>query len=187
MDETDSKTVSKGSSSSEILSTYPNSAYIGTVDQNGEVADCGVGVAWNTQCEPPMPFTYISGRLMLGSYNLADFITDTGTANGWYYKIYASGRCELYQSSIHRDVSITSSWGSLYESTKLTAPSYPFTVKNARVVCGLTSYGAAVLSSPEFDGDHTTTKPADFYVLRPTPASGVSIYANWVVYAEVDE
>lgn len=57
-----------------------------------------------------------------------DFIIETGTKNGWLYRKWNSGYCELSYIKEHT-FSIVNQYGNVYRSEKIQIP-FPFTMTN---------------------------------------------------------
>lgn len=59
----------------------------------------------------------------------SDYIVNTGTNDNWTWRKWNSGRCEVFGTSGHMDISGWNSYGALYW-IDLTSPVLPFKVRN---------------------------------------------------------
>ena len=64
-------------------------------------------------------------NLKLKGYNLADFIVEQGASGIWSYRKWYSGIAECWCTYTDENVSITTVWGSVYESSRRGGLSFP--------------------------------------------------------------
>lgn len=57
--------------------------------------------------------------LKLNIADVNDFVVETGTNNGWFYRKWKSGKQEAWRQANYGAVAITTAWGSLYQSSDL--------------------------------------------------------------------
>lgn len=62
-----------------------------------------------------------------------DYVVENGTNDFWTYRKWASGRCELYGTSSHQNVTDWQTYGNAVYKY-LTSPSYPITVNDPHVL-----------------------------------------------------
>ena len=133
---------------------------IGKVSEKSNAFECG------------LPAYFIS-NVTIDSKVLNAFVIECGTSNGWHYRKYSDGTCDLWCSKLLSGVNMTTSMGSLYRSEFMDPDPYPFSVYNASVHYSFhTNNGYGGL--PWSGNEGSTTKAPGFYIIRATSASGAS-------------
>ena len=102
---------------------------------------------------------------------LNDYVTRQGTSGDWFYRLWYSGKVELFGT---KDISYevcNTALGDWYRTAVQSSPTYPFTINNAIVTANYESdgYGAVIWPITK----STTSKPFDFYLIRPTAVSEI--------------
>ena len=108
--------------------------------------------------------------------NTLDKIVESETnTNGTYIK-YADGTMICYNTVSHENVSITSTWGSFYESALLSLGDYakPFTSVPTLV---LTSHLPNFI---EKYGNDSKTSPGGFYACKPKSTSSENVRVSYI-------
>lgn len=109
----------------------------------------------------------------------ADYVTESGTANGWTYSKWASGRAECWRE-YDLYVSSWAAWGSVYESAQgvpaLTFPSGLFTVAPAPLVSLRGSSNGSFIMGFETDGAASSATSRPLYLMRPTTTPAATFY-----------
>lgn len=109
--------------------------------------------------------------------DLADFIVEQGTKNGWLYRKWHGGLAECWYRKEHT-VAITNEWGILYAGTNATGrTAYPFTFaeKPHEAVTVKSSVPSVFATcSSGGSGDNTTTHTASYNAVRPSAYAEVS-------------
>jgi hypothetical protein len=104
--------------------------------------------------------------------NLKDYVVLQGTSGDWFYRLWYSGKVELFGTKDIYGVACNSALGGWYRTAVQSSPQYPFTINNAIVTVNYESdgYGAVVWPTTQ----STTSKPFDFYLIRPTSSTGIT-------------
>ena len=117
---------------------------------------------------------YLSGT-MNDSKNGGEFVSvSKGTSGIWTFKQYANGDLEMWGSYPISNRECTTAMGNLYRTAVFSPNAFPFTVYSPVVTASYESdgYGAFLWATTKA----TTTKPPNYYLVRPTSttiASGV--------------
>ena len=104
--------------------------------------------------------------------NLKDYIVLQAEDGDWFYRLWYSGKVELFGTKDISGVACNNSLGNWYRTVVLSSPTYPFTINNAIVTVNYESdgYGAVVWPTTK----STTAQPFDFYLIRPTSSTGIT-------------
>ena len=104
----------------------------------------------------------------------AGFITVSRIRNGWHYRQYSDGTCDLWTELSVSNVKIKTAVGSLYRSEKITLNNYPFNLTSSSVTAEFAaSNGIGALMWPA--SEKTTDAPPGYYLMQPISSStGVS-------------
>ena len=97
----------------------------------------------------------------------ADYVVEQGTSGIWTYRKWSSGIAECWGAQSYSNISVSSAWGSVYESSgqKLTFPSGLFTA--APGYCSITYGGGSEAAlSMEIDSEPTASQTQRFYFTR---------------------
>lgn len=124
---------------------------------------------------------YISSRdgIVINNNNLADFVIDQASNGVWFYRKWNSGRVELFGYQNISNIACNTALGGWFRTAVQTAPSFPFTVNNPKTVLNYESngYGALVWLTTLA----TSSKPADYYLIRPTSSAAITGVVNYYV------
>ena len=115
----------------------------------------------------------VNKNLSIGGINVDDFVVDRGTSGSWTYKKWNSGTCELWCSVSVSNLDCKTALGSMYRTNEISTPSFPFTVTNPNIVSSYESPGYGAMLWPT-GTTTTTTKPTNYYLVRPTSTTIVS-------------
>lgn len=104
--------------------------------------------------------------------NLKDYVVLQGEDGDWFYRLWYSGKVELFGTKGIYGTACNTSLGNWYRTVVLSSPTFPFTVNNPIVTVNYESdgYGAVVWPTTQT----TTSKPFDFYLIRPTSSTGIT-------------
>jgi hypothetical protein len=104
--------------------------------------------------------------------NLKDYVVLQGTSGDWFYRLWYSGKVELFGTKDISGVACNNSLGNWYRTVVQSSPTYPFTINNPIVTVNYESdgYGAVVWPTTQ----STTSKPFDFYLIRPTSSTSIT-------------
>ena len=102
---------------------------------------------------------------------LNDYVTRQGTSGDWFYRLWYSGKVELFGT---KDISYEvcdTTFGGWYRTAVQSSPTYPFTINNTVVTANYESdgYGAVIWPTTK----STNSKPFDFYLIRPASSPGL--------------
>ena len=111
-----------------------------------------------------------------------DFIVAQGIENGWIYRRWNSGVAECWRNVEHSNISVTTAWGSIYETPEAYgAPNYPFTFIETPIVnlnvqkTTSTSGSYAIMGIERGSSSASTTSPGSWYYLRATSGTGITV------------
>ena len=102
---------------------------------------------------------------------LNDYVTRQGTSGDWFYRLWYSGKVELFGMKDISYEACKTDFGGWYRTAEQSSPTYPFTINNAIVTANYESDGYGAIIWPITRS--TTSKPFDFYLIRPTEALGI--------------
>lgn len=102
---------------------------------------------------------------------LKDYVTLQGTNGDWFYRLWYSGKVELFGMKDISYEACKTDFGGWYRTAEQSSPAYPFTINNAIVTANYESDGYGAIIWPITRS--TTSKPFDFYLIRPTEALGI--------------
>lgn len=102
-----------------------------------------------------------------------------GTSGIWTYRKWANGVVELWGSYAVSNLACTTALGGMYRTAVFTPNSFPFTVYSPNVVASYESegYGAFLWATT----NTTTSKPPNYYLVRPTSTTIASGKINFHV------
>ena len=125
----------------------------------------------------PWANTYTKALTLNGSA-VNDFVVETGTNNGWFYRKWKSGKQEAWQQVNYGAVAITTAWGSLYESSALccSLPTGMFTNVMYQQASLAGIGGAYVLSLMCGNSNTSSGYTQDMFAIRATPATTTALY-----------
>jgi hypothetical protein len=109
-----------------------------------------------------------------------DFISVVvGTSGIWSYKKWSNGEVELWGSYAISNMECNNALGGMYRTAVFSPSSFPFTIYNPNVVANYESdgYGAFLWATTTA----TTSKPPNYYLVRPTSTTLVSGKINFHV------
>ena len=116
-------------------------------------------------------------KIKINGNTLADYVIEQGTNGTWFYRKWNSGRVDLSGYQNISSLDCTTALGGWYRTAVQTAPSFPFTVYNPKTVLNYVSSGTGALvwcTTLE-----SNTKPANYYLIRPTSSSAISGVVNF--------
>lgn len=125
-----------------------------------------------------------NGRINLHANQVAfndnimkDFVIEEATNGTWHYRKWNSGRVELSGYKNINSEACNTALGGMYRTAVLSSPAFPFTVYNPKTVSSYNSagYGALIWNTTL----ETSSKPADFYLIRPTSSAAISGVVNY--------
>lgn len=97
-----------------------------------------------------------------------DYIVEQKTSGVWYYRKWNSGFAECYGYHTINNVSCSTAWGSLYGTSAIALPNYPFTfIETPDVNLSWESDYSALIDGV---GKRTTTSCGQTYLYRPVSA-----------------
>lgn len=104
--------------------------------------------------------------------NLKDYIILQAEDGDWFYRLWYSGKVELFGTQDISSEPCNAALGGWYRTVVQSSPTYPFTVNNAVVTANYESdgYGAVIWPTTK----STTSQPFDYYLIRPTSSSGIT-------------
>ena len=147
-------------------SAYFEKAGIGETPQTGEALRVTGGIAH-----------FVNG-VHIGNENLADFIIEQGTQDGWTYRKWHSGILEQW-GRFAMNVGSWKGWGNVYESEHyIASQTYAVTFVGIPVV-NATLNTADFGGWLEIGGVSTETTTPEFFVVRPL--NNVDVNAWWSV------
>ena len=122
--------------------------------------------------------------------NKVDNLVAEGTANGWFYRKWSSGRAECWKTLSH-STALSTSWGSLYSGTATSRQDYPFTFVEKpieMVTLQAESYQGILFPEKSLLGVNTVSQTACYNICRPSSLSTVSVfYLNFNVVGKWKE
>ncbi len=110
---------------------------------------------------------------------LADFVVEQASNGVWHYRKWSSGRVELSGYRNISSVACNTALGSMYQTAVLSSPNFPITVNNPKVTANYEGSGNGAFVY--FTQLATSSKPADFYLVRPTTSSALNGNVNYYV------
>lgn len=109
-----------------------------------------------------------------------DYIVEQGTANGWTYRKWNSGKGECWKTLTHT-TAINTAWGNLYCGTATARQSYPFvfTAKPVETATLQSASNAAMLMAESgSNGVNGAYASACYNFVRPNSASSATFYLS---------
>lgn len=103
---------------------------------------------------------------------LSDYVTLQGNDGDWFYRLWYSGKVELFGTQEIYDEACTTGLGGWYRTSVQTSPTYPFTINNPEVTATYESAGYGALIWPTTNS--TNSRPFDYYLIRPTSSAGIT-------------
>lgn len=102
-----------------------------------------------------------------------DAVVEVGTSGMWTYRKWASGIAECWCNHTCTDVKVTSSWGSLYESSGYALCDYPFEFAEVptQTINVIKTGGSAFFIYQYDDSGNTTSSAGTVYFYRPTSST----------------
>ena len=145
----------------------------GDITSNGNVSASSVSV---TNGITANGITVNSSNVVINSKTLKVFVTEYGTSNGWYYRKYSDGTCDLWCNKTITGVNITGALGNWYRSSGITPNSYPFKVYNEVINSDFhtSNSNGALVWNYGVTASNVNRKPSSVYLIRPTSVSGVN-------------
>jgi hypothetical protein len=137
-----------------------------TLQHTGAEVDTAVQKALDITSTPANIDTAVAQEIVT-----ADYVVAQGTSGDWRYRKWNSGIAECWCMTAFSGVSISTAWGSLYESTSsktLTFPSGLFSSVNSCILSPGGGGGEAML---EIGDGLSTTKTQRFWFVRGTSAT----------------
>lgn len=88
-----------------------------------------------------------------------------GTSGIWKYRKWANGQVELWGSLTISDMSCSAAVGSMYRTSEITPPSFPFSVYSPVVTASYESSGYGAMLWPT--AKSSSSAPPKYYLMRP--------------------
>ena len=104
--------------------------------------------------------------------NLADYVRIQGSSGNWFYRQWYSGKVEFWGVQEISDMACNIALGGWYRTAVNSSPYFPFTINNPQVTVNYESDGYGALVWPTTQS--STSKPFDYYLIRPTSSTGIS-------------
>lgn len=107
---------------------------------------------------------------------------DRGSSGTWEYKKWSNGDTELW-GYYNYSGACSTALGNMYRTGGITTPSFPFTVTSPNVTASYESDGYGAILWPYTKA--TTSKPPNYYLVRPTSSRSVRgkitfhVYGKW--------
>lgn len=107
---------------------------------------------------------------------------DRGSSGIWEYKKWSNGDVELW-GYYNYSGACSTALGNMYRTGGITTPSFPFTVTSPNVTASYESDGYGAILWPYTKV--TTSKPPNYYLVRPTSSTSISgkitfhVYGKW--------
>lgn len=107
---------------------------------------------------------------------------DRGSSGTWEYKKWSNGDTELW-GYYNYSGACSTALGNMYRTGGITTPSFPFTVTSPNVTASYESDGYGAILWPYTKA--TTSKPPNYYLVRPTSSTSISgkitfhVYGKW--------
>lgn len=115
--------------------------------------------------------------LKLNIADVNDFVVETGTNNGWFYRKWKSGKQEALTLVNYGAVPITTAWGSLYQSAELYWPLPTGMFTNSMYQqCSLAGADGCTVLALEC-GRLNTGHTQSVFATRATPGTTTVLYA----------
>lgn len=105
-----------------------------------------------------------------------------GSSGTWEYRKWSNGDVELWGYKYVSSLSCATALGSMYRTDVVTTPDFPFTVYSPNVTATYESDGYGAILWPTTAA--TTTKPSNYYLVRPTSATINTGYIRFHVYGK---
>lgn len=104
------------------------------------------------------------------------FVIEYGTSNGWYYRKYSDGTCDLWLNNTITGVNITSAIGNWYRSVGIASNEYPFNVYNEVInsTFHTTNSKGALVWDYGITSNEANKRPGYVYLIRPNSVTGVN-------------
>lgn len=107
---------------------------------------------------------------------------ERGSSRTWEYKKWSNGDAELW-GYYNYSGACSTALGNMYRTGGITTPSFPFTVYSPNVTASYESDGYGAILWPYTKA--TTSKPSNYYLVRPTSSTSISgkitfhVYGKW--------
>lgn len=115
------------------------------------------------------------------SDELAAYVVEEGTSNGWTYRKWSNGIAECWYnktiSGFTCNTALTTTPGSWYRTSEITANAYPLTFRstpNLQTTFETFSGTGGLVWSCGTSSSTPKTKPADIYIIRMSSAASIS-------------
>jgi hypothetical protein len=114
---------------------------------------------------------------------LEDYVTLQGESGDWFYRLWYSGKVELFGTQDISYLACDTALGGWYRTAVQSSPTYPFTVNNAIVTANYESHGYGAIVWPTTQS--SVSKPFDYYLIRPTSSSSITGKMTFHVIGEL--
>lgn len=114
-----------------------------------------------------------------------DPVIDSGTKDSWQYVRHKSGLTMCCVRHLVKGIACTTAWGSLYCGV-IPAFEYPFTFTEPPTETASIMASSNRCWIADYDVN-TASKSAQYHIVRPTSASSVDLYINYVAIGYVSE
>jgi len=122
-----------------------------------------------------------NGTLFIQGTHMDDFVAYKGPSQvavqnvvyEWNYNKWHSGDCELWCSIPVSNIDCNTALGTMFRTVEIVTPAFPFTVLSPNVVSSYESPGYGAILWPT-GTTTTTTKPTNYYLVRPTSTTIVN-------------
>jgi hypothetical protein len=122
---------------------------------------------------------FFSDDIYIKGEKVADYVIEEGVSGSWHYRKWASGRADLTGSKEIVNLACNTALGGWYRTAVQSSPNFPFSIINPIVTVTYESagFGALVWATTNTN----TSKPFDFYLIRPTSSTAITGKVNYSV------
>ena len=121
--------------------------------------------------------TWTSWKKNVYSEELAAYVVEKGTSNGWTYRKWSNGVAECWYDKTISGLTCNTAVGSWYKTDEISTTSYPVTFSstpNLQTTFETFSGTGGLVWSCGTNSSTPKTKPADIYIIRMSSASSIS-------------
>lgn len=108
-----------------------------------------------------------------------DYIVEQGVSGIWYYRKWNSGIMEIWGKYYLSNVAMTTAWGNMYESSKITLPSFPFSF--IEIPYGQLSWQNGTCAAWFEYFQPSITTGGDTFLCRPSSLTGSGYASMYVI------
>jgi hypothetical protein len=122
---------------------------------------------------------HFSSDLYIKDELLADYVIEEDSSGSWSYRKWYSGKVDLWGTLDIDSLPCNNALGGWYRTAVQSSPSFPFSIINPIVTVTYESagFGALVWATTNTN----TSKPFDFYLIRPTSSAAITGRVNYSV------